>query len=140
MKEFKQNPKILKIIAGLLTESAEINIESKSLKEFLRNITEIKGKSKEIEYDFIEILLDSLLNMVKPNFPKDVFSFDGSNDSGVSIIEKSELPPDGIGFFGWVRYESPPKDIASIIFSIEGKHEQLELSINNGILTYSVFK
>lgn len=142
MRKFKTNKELLSTLSGIITETARINIPVESMKEFIGEL-KICYKCPNESKDYITIILKSLIHMIKNKAPKEVFSFSGGSQSGIKVVSKKSFPKEGYGFFGWIRFErtkgqSQEEDIRRIFQLSAAKDKEIELSIKNNCLLYSV--
>ena len=142
MKNYKSNKELLLIISGLFTETAITNIPVETMKEF---IGELKASYKypNESKEYISTILDSILQMIKYKSPKEIFCFSGGSQSGIGIVTRKSLPKEGYSFFGWIRLErkrlkNQEEDIRRIFQLASGKDKEIELSVKNNCICYSV--
>jgi hypothetical protein len=85
--------------------------------------------------DYALPFLTTFYNTLKEKTHKEVFVFQGTNESGITFSELT-FPQQGYGFFCWLRLEQHSSDIQTMWkFKGEGS---IELSIVNKKLRYSV--
>ena len=144
LKKYKQNIENLNLIAGLFTETAIINIPVEIMKEFIGELKESYISPNESK-DYISVILDCLLQMIRNTAPKEIFSFNGGPRSGIGVVSRKTLPKEGYGFFGWIRFERKIKQNQSAeatqmqIFQLAAaKDKEIEFSIKDNYLFYSV--
>ena len=108
MRVFSGEIGFTKQIAAVLTETAISHIENKNLKEFMKEMIIIKQEYGS-NFEYVGVILDSLLAMIKPFTQREIFIFSGESDSGISLADINSFPPEGYCFFGWIRVESKSK-------------------------------
>ena len=141
-----KNEKILRIIASFLTEISIIDISSQCLKEFVSELSEFHDTSESPAY--VNIILDSVLQMLKEISHREIFVFSGQEHSGIGVVPKSYLPKDGYCLFGWIRLERPDQTDSILnkaqartmcIYKLGASKEmEIELFIQDNMLHYSV--
>lgn len=144
MKRYQNTSRTLSAIAHILTKTAAINVSSGNLKEFIGLFKHFKwGKEDNLEY--IEIILNSLLEMITQRNEEELFVFRG--DSGMILESKKILPKEGYCFLGWIRLERPQKFAQEeakkmCIYKFTGIANKIEvgLYLESNMLHYSVFQ
>ena len=139
MRRFRNDNKVLRKIADLLIKAGSEHIEQEGFKNLLKELNEIK-QSKIEGFEYISVFLDSILEMLNYVPKQEIFDFAGDTHSGISLVERKSLPNDGYCFFGWIRISINSEERVMTIFKFSSKNEKaIELSILNGILSYTVF-
>jgi hypothetical protein len=144
MHKFESERDTLALLALLLSEASTISIPGESLKEYIGQLKRCVGNPHE-HIDYIMLILDSLLRMIRTTGPKDVFMLTGEHKSGIGVVARKGLHKEGYGFFGLIRIER--KDQARrkdhtqpmCLYKLgTSKGKELELTIKEGVLEYSV--
>lgn len=127
----------------IATNSVCVNGSSQCLKSFIGQLNISKKHNTNYELLFSSIL-DSLIQILSTESPKEVFVFPGSSNSGISLRINKELPKDGYCFCGsiWIerKYQGNESDRKEMtIFKLGASNEkEMELFIDDGYLTYQV--
>lgn len=140
MRVFSSEIEFTKKIAGVLAETAISHIDSQNLKEFMKEMIFIKQEYGS-KFEYVGMILDSVLTMIKPFTQREFFIFSGENESGISLVEINSFPPEGYCFFGWIRIEPNLKISREpvTIYKFASKNEmEIELFLEDHFLYYSV--